>query len=613
MAFRLLAAVFAALVLAPASFAADAPRNVRAFQLRADESEQPTHTFGRTPAFAWDPVPGADHYELELSTSRTFAENAVVWEDRNISGPLTTVPLTLPWISGARYSWFARVRGVVDGEAGPWSALYGFNMRPSGAPKSLSNGTNPIPGMVRWTPIDGATAYEVVFLFELGQGKVKKIKTATTAADLREYYTLHNGREWANVIYWRVRAVREPDAQTAKNGLPAATYGPWSSRNRTVEPALGTTSSIGLSASISRSRPSADVRTPNTTSAEAGPHELIPGFAWSGALSPAPEKLGACPAAAFLFPTITCPLYHVYVYTDADCVNRVHVSDVIGSPAYVPRLTPPLKLPADSKSLGDALGMWLGDGEEGNVFDAGGDPLLATGVVLQEASSTDQLENAADEGEGDSASGSSDSAAASGEATVVPGADRKNSLWDNDSATSRYYWTVVPVVPLLVTTGDGQSNVEWHDVAFGQDMCSGGDVGVFGKTSAVASTTSGGSPFASGMSSSGKLVAASTASPTFYGKPVVAWKPAPGAQTYEVQWSKKSYPWKAAGKLVTPATSALLDLPVGHWYYRVRGLDRTLPGLPGLTWSDVAELTISPPTFSVVARSGALTRTKGGK
>jgi hypothetical protein len=274
----------------------------------------------------------------------------------------------------------------------------------------------------------------------------------------------------------------------------------------------------------------------------------------------------------------------------------------------------------DSKTLGEALLKWLGDGEEGSVFDAGGDPLLASGVVMQDASSTDTLENAAGATEGESGgeAGGTGSGTDTGSGTgaeetpVVPSGDRKNSLWDSDHATSRYYWTVVPVVPLVEVTGAGESKVDWHDVGFGQDMCAGGDVGVFGKTSAVAATTDAGTPWASGMSSSGKLVAASTAAPTFFGKPVVAWKPAPGAQTYEIQWSKKSYPWKTAGKLVTPATSALLDLPVGHWYYRVRGLDRTLPGLPGLTWSDVAQLTISPPTFSVVDRSGTLKK-KGHK
>jgi hypothetical protein len=603
MAARFLSVLIAALVLAPASFAASSPQNLHAFQFKADEPAKPTHTFARTPAFAWDPVAGADHYEFELSTSATFAENGIVWENAAVEGPLMTVPLTLPWMSGAKYSFYAHVRAVVDGEPGPWSAPYGFNMRAPGAPRSLSNGSNPNPGMVRWTPVDGATAYEVVWLYELGQGKAKKIKTQTTAADLREYYTLHNGVDWANIVYWRVRAVRELDTQSAKNGLTTVTYGPWSARNRTLEPAIGT-GSIDLQGAISRSRPGADLRSPNTTSSEAGPHELMPALWWTGVKSPAPESLGLCPSVAALY-GITCPLFRVYVYTDADCVNRVHSGDIVGSPAYVPRLSGTLELPADSKKLAKAALVWLGDGDEGNAYDAGGDAMLATGVVSEGSSSSSDTSDSStsDSSSGDSSSGDSSSSASADEAAAEGVTlDRKNSLWDLNWQTSRYYWTTVPVVPLLIIESDsGEAKVEWHDAAFGQDMCAAGEVGVFGKTSAVATEAESGVPYASGMSSSGKLAAATTSNPTFFGSPVLAWKPAPGAQSYELQWSKTAYPWRTAGKLTTPATTALVDLPVGHWYYRVRGLDRTLPGLPGLTWSSAAEVTIVPPTFTVVS------------
>ena len=157
-------------------------------------------------------------------------------------------------------------------------------------------------------------------------------------------------------------------------------------------------------------------------------------------------------------------------------------------------------------------------------------------------------------------------------------------------------------MPLLIIESDsGEATVEWHDAAFGQDMCAADEVGVFGKTSAVATESESGVPYASGMSSNGTLAAATTSNPTFFGSPVLAWKPAPGAQSYELQWSKTAYPWRTAGKLTTPATTARVDLPVGHWYYRVRGLDRTLPGLSGLTWSSTAEVTIMPPTFTVVS------------
>ena len=103
MAARFLSVVLAALALAPAALASSAPQGLHAFQFKADEAEQPTHVFARTPAFAWNPVPGADHYEFQLSTSATFAENGIVWEDDAVMGPIMTLPLTLPWMTGAKY------------------------------------------------------------------------------------------------------------------------------------------------------------------------------------------------------------------------------------------------------------------------------------------------------------------------------------------------------------------------------------------------------------------------------------------------------------------------------------------------------------------------------
>jgi len=93
---RCLIALLAALILAPAAHAQAAPQNLHAFQLRATEPEDPTRTFPRTPAFAWDPVPGAIAYEFQLSSSRSFSENGVAWESETLKTPVTTIPLTLP-------------------------------------------------------------------------------------------------------------------------------------------------------------------------------------------------------------------------------------------------------------------------------------------------------------------------------------------------------------------------------------------------------------------------------------------------------------------------------------------------------------------------------------
>ncbi|MGI8607018.1 MAG: hypothetical protein ACR2L0_07695 [Gaiellaceae bacterium] len=113
------------------------------------------------------------------------------------------------------------MRGIVGGNVPAWSDKYGLNLRSPSPPASLSTGVlNPRPGLVRWTPVDGATAYEVSFITDPATGTSKKVKSATTAADLREYYSFHNDPSYFDndisavegEIWWRVRAVREVSA-----------------------------------------------------------------------------------------------------------------------------------------------------------------------------------------------------------------------------------------------------------------------------------------------------------------------------------------------------------------------------------------------------------------
>jgi hypothetical protein len=572
MAPRLLVVFLIALVLAPTALAQAAPQNLHAFLLRATEPEDPTHTYPRTPSFAWDPVRGAVAYEFEVATSRTFAENAMVWETDQLKTPVAAIPLTLPWTTGAPNSLYARVRALLPGdEATAWSARYGFRLRAPGAPASLSTGPNPVPGMIRWTPVEGATAYEVSFLYDLAAGKVKKIKTATTAADLREFYSFHNNLAALEIddVYWRVRAVREVEGK-ALNNLPIVSYGPWSSEFTTYEPPLGV-GQVQPAAALSRSRASDIV---STASAVGEPHELVPGFAWSGRLGL--NGAGNCPSNVSAL-GVTCPLYHVYVYTDEDCVNRVHTSDVIGSPAYVPRLSRPLALPGDTTTLGQAGNVYLDDAEdEGAVFDAGGEKVFAAGT--HPSVPADPEDEDLPEG-------------------TLP--DRKSGLWDNDWPDSRYYWTVVPAIPYI--TPDG--SVEYRDVEFSEAMCTAGRMGVFGKTSAPVVERANGVPFVSGLTSTGEVRGATSDRPSFFGRALVAWKPAPGATKYHVQWSRKAAPFRALGSVITPSTAALLNLPDGVWHYRVRGIDKTLPTLRrGMTWSDPQYLKIAPRVFVRVRR-----------
>ncbi len=135
-----------------------------------------------------------------------------------------------------------------------------------------------------------------------------------------------------------------------------------------------------------------------------------------------------------------------------------------------------------------------------------------------------------------------------------------------------------------------------------QDACLAGRVGQFTKASQP-TTTSALSPYVSGLSASGELIAAKSATPTFYRAALVGWEPAPGAIGYEVQWSKTKSPWKSASAapVYTAATSLLLDsLTPGTWYYRARGIDPYVRGpVKQMSWSAPVAIKIARPKFLV--------------
>ena len=79
-----------------------APTGLHAFLLRVDEPQ--TQVFSRTPSFAWNPVPGAVHYEFQLSTSGSFQDSGIVFDDSTLTTPVAAPALTLPWITGTPHA-----------------------------------------------------------------------------------------------------------------------------------------------------------------------------------------------------------------------------------------------------------------------------------------------------------------------------------------------------------------------------------------------------------------------------------------------------------------------------------------------------------------------------
>ena len=532
-----------------------APTNLRAFLLRPDEA--PLKYYPRTPSFAWSPVTRRDgSYEFELATNRSFTDSAVLFSYKNLKMPAVSVAHQLPWMTGVPYALWAHVRWVSgDGkQVTPWSTPFGFNLRWADGdfPQRLSAPE----GMMRWKPIDGATRYEVLFP---DISPPYSFETTTNAADEREFFTFKqdNPEIWS-AVRWRVRALRYvDDKDLLKNGLPRVSYGPWSQTFTSVNPPL----SLG---SLSATDTISDVW--DSKGQAVKPHELMPGFAWS-------------PSAAALSPLgwVGSSLYRVYIFTDDHCVNRVFTGSVVGSPAYVPRVSGgPLALPGTMKALPDwntapYLTTW---GDEGKVFDA-------TGKAVK-----------------------------SNELPGKGSADASVDLWDSGWPNGRYYWTVVPVsaVPSSkLTPGTAyDGNIEYDDAVVPQDQCEAGIGMSFGKITQPVVTARSSTPWVSGLAPSGRVIASAAKVPTVHDSPLVAWEPAAGAMTYEVQLSRRSYPWKTTWTTTTAATSVVLPLAktdVGTWWYRIRGINPALPaGAQAMSWSKPVRLRITGDSFVVVKK-----------
>lgn len=627
-------------VQAGSAAAPAAPKGLKAFLLRADEPAK--HEFSRTPAFSWAPVRGAIRYEFELSKNQSFTEAGIFWSDEKVKAPAVSIPVALPWLTGSPYAVYARVRAITDRSVSAWSAPYGFNVRWGNLPQQLPSD----PGMSRWTVVQGATSYHVWFI-DVFPGKV--VATKTNAVDHREFYAFHQQAAFSGTVRFRVRAVRNLYG-SIPTGLPAVSHGPWSPTFVSSNPAIN----AGVVAPVA-----AHSDATSSTPAAPGLHRLTPGFAFNGTTS----------ASGTPF-----ELYRVYVFSDRDCVNTIFRGAMVGSPAYVPRLTGPLKLPKSDGDLATARSRILADGPEPSSFTVDG---LSIQTTEQDKPTALPAPAVPATGKG---SGSNGEPVDPDPAATPPAADLNLpatpvmtgapvDLWESGWPNGRFYWTVVPVryvvdnaVPVslsvaaaigattltvdsagfpagtavigagatseavIVTSATAATlqlsapltkahpagtvvtptagSLKYYDVESAQDACAAGRVQEFGKTSEPAVSRSG-SPFVSGLSPRGRLTAATKAGPSFYGSPLVAWEPALGADQYQVQWSKSRYPWRKQGEKLTYATSSLLPVTPGRWWYRVRGINFSLPGTArAMTWSDPVGLTVTKPTYAVVKKSG---------
>jgi hypothetical protein len=541
-----------------------APSGLHAFVYRADEPVKADHTYALMPAFAWNAAQGASSYELQLATSKTFSDATMLYRAK-VTAPVASIQKQVPWMTGKPYALWVRARVVSGGRTSGWSRPFGFNTAWQEVPEQRAAPD----GLIRWSTVEGATAYEVWFTSVPG-GYQTHFTTLTNVADEREFWTLHP--QDAGTVHWRVRAMRLVQTGSLPDGIQVVAHGPYSREFTTRTKA---------SISSGRIQPVAAVSNVESTASLARAHQLTPGFAWTGTVDALGHGAGA-------------KLWRVYVFTDKQCVNPVLTGSIVGGPAWAPRDGDPLLLPGTVQATLDAqAGKFPGFGTQTNVFAADGDIPAPAESPAATAGGTGAPAPAAP------AAGTSSST------TVAP---RFVSLPDNGWPQGRYWWTVVPVTAYEVIADPKKGpaltdSLEYHDLSLPQDLCAAGQVWPFGMQSAPLTTTSS-TPYVSGLVAGDRVVSAVSRRPSFRELPVITWQAALGAQTYQVQLSHHLYPWVPTKSLSSVVTSAILPLSrldIGTWYYRVRGINSNLIGpAKNLAWSKPVAIKISGDRYVVV-------------
>lgn len=171
----------------------------------------------------WNPVPGAQYYDLQVATDASF--NNFAYKAENLRGSRFSPPVTL---FNDQFWW--RVRAIdLAGQATEWASGRASFQRswvdkpvaqwPTGA-TSVADGSVPTSSGTRWfyqwSPVDHASSYEIQLAddpnFSVG---VKMCETASTTYAPRD---ASDGCAWpaGDVHYWRVR----PNDFPYPDGLP---------------------------------------------------------------------------------------------------------------------------------------------------------------------------------------------------------------------------------------------------------------------------------------------------------------------------------------------------------------------------------------------------------
>jgi hypothetical protein len=159
------------------------------------------------PYLSWNPVPGAQAYDVEVSPGDQF--NNVIFFGKDVHLPYIT-----PGVAGVLpdddYSWRVRARDP-QGNPGPWTVASPFT-KASTAPTQLTpaHGATTHDLNLSWTPVEGAERYEVQiteaqFTWQ-GEHLLFDTTTAATALTPTLMETRAKDMQHGN-LWWRVRPI----------------------------------------------------------------------------------------------------------------------------------------------------------------------------------------------------------------------------------------------------------------------------------------------------------------------------------------------------------------------------------------------------------------------
>jgi putative cell wall-binding protein len=192
---------------------------------------------GDAPLFSWDPLPGAETYELEVASNDRFIDATTVSTPATSAALTTTQPVRQDGqISAQRYYW--RVRGVsgTSGVNSAWSKARSYRLEWHNRPQRLlpddeANRAG-YPGSIRrvtdvvleWAPVPGAVEYQVQVSHD--ENWASGLVIDETVKGTR--YSPHVGNRLLNNggYYWRVRAIDATGGQR--------NFGNWSSTGQFI-------------------------------------------------------------------------------------------------------------------------------------------------------------------------------------------------------------------------------------------------------------------------------------------------------------------------------------------------------------------------------------------